>query len=168
MCKISFKEYVGHPVEEDRSVVLSDGVWIRLGSIQKNELFKQLINPSDELPITEKDLELFEDADVSDMCAAYLATSSNQDGIKDCLEMMLKMKAFDEPRHYIVKVWMTPGEEPTAEALRYLRYSIENMGKQGNLVFSLAHDTNLAAGETRMLMITYISMAYNAMDFEYC
>ena len=76
---------MGHPVEGDRFVVLSDGVWTRLGSIQKTELYKQLINPSDESPIMEKDLELFEDVDVSDMCAAYMATSSNQDGIKDCL-----------------------------------------------------------------------------------
>jgi hypothetical protein len=168
MCKISFKEYVGHPVEDDRTVVLSDVVWIRKGSIRKNELYKQLINPLDESPITKKDLELFKDVDVSDACAAYMATSSSQDGIKDCLEMMLKMRAFDKPRYYIVKVWMAPGVEPTAEALRYLRYSIENMGKQGDLVFSFGHDTNLATGESRMLMITYVSMAYNAMDFEYC
>lgn len=168
MCKISFKEYVGHPVKEDRFVVLSDGVWIRKGSIRKNEIYKKLIDLSDESPITEKDLELFKNVDVSDTRAAYMATSSNQDGIKDCLEMMLKMRAFDDPRHYIIKVWMAPGEEPTAEALRYLRYSIENMGKQGDLVFSLAHDSNLVAGETRMLMIAYVSIAYNAMDYEYC
>ena len=148
------QEYIGHEDERDPNVVFLHDVWQRLDRISGKEICKILINPEDEFPVTEKDLELFNN-DFSYEYAAYQAKSREYSGIIDCLKKLQSMGLHSNTWHYIIKVWKPEGESPTAEELRYLRYQIEEHGKIGKLYFSLAHDKDLHAGETRMFAVTH-------------
>jgi hypothetical protein len=149
-----FQEYVGEEKENDKNVVLLNGVWQRLDRISGNEICKMLVNPDDEKPLSDKDLELFNNK-FSYEFAAYQVTSQEQSGIIDCLKKLQSMGLHCNSWHYIVKIWKPVGENPSAEELRFLRYQIEKHHQLGDLRFCLAHDANLKAGETRMFVVTH-------------
>jgi hypothetical protein len=150
---LTISEYIGHQVKNDPNVVRMD-TWVRLDRISHKEIMQLLINPDDEAPIDEKELENY-NSQFSYEFNAYLAKSKAKGGIKDCLEKMGKMCAYSNSWFYIIKVWKAKGEEPTAEELRYLRYFIEGKNRIGSIVFALGHDSSLKAGETKMLMLTH-------------
>ena len=150
---LTISEYVGHEVKNDPNVV-KICTWVRLDRISHEEIMQMLINPDDEAPITEKELENY-NSQFSYEFNAYLAKSKAKGGIKDCLDKMGKMCAYSNSWFYIIKVWKAESEEPSAEELRYLRYFIEGKNRIGSIVFALGHDSNLKAGETKMLMLTH-------------
>ena len=150
---LTISEFVGHQVKNDPNVVKID-TWVRLDRISHEEMMQLLINPDDEAPIDEKELENY-NSQFSYEFNAYIAKSKAKSGIKDCLDKMGKMCAYDNTWFYIIKVWKAEGEDPTAEELRYLRYFIERKECIGSIVFALGHDSNLKAGETKMLMLTH-------------
>lgn len=150
---LTISEYIGHQVKNDPNVVRMD-TWVRLDRISHKEIMQLLINPDDEAPIDEKELENY-NSQFSYEFNAYLAKSKAKGGIKDCLEKMGKMCAYSNSWFYIIKVWKAKGEEPTAEELRYLRYFIKGKNRIGSIVFALGHDSSLKAGETKMLMLTH-------------
>ena len=151
---IVLQEYVGHPDDCDNNVVYFHGVWQRLDRISGKDVCKLLINPDDEKPLTEKDLELFNN-DFSYEYSVYQVTSREPLGIIDCLKKLQLMGLHSNSWHYIVKVWKPEGENPTAEELRFVRYQIEDNEQLGKLHFCLAHDPQLAKGETNMFVVTY-------------
>lgn len=150
---LTISEYIGHQVKNDPNVVRMD-TWVRLDRISHEEIMQLLINPDDEAPIDEKELENY-NSQFSYEFNAYISKSKAKSGIKDCLNKMGKMRAYSNSWYYVIKVWKAEGEEPTAEELRYLRYFIEGKKRIGSLVFALGHDSSLKAGETKMLMLTH-------------
>ena len=150
---LTISEYIGHQVKNDPNVVKMD-TWVRLDRISHEEIMQMLINPDDEAPIVEKELENY-NSQFSYEFNAYKAKSKAKRGIQDCLDKMGKMCAYSNSWYYIIKVWKAEGEEPTAEELRYLRYFIEGKNRIGSIVFALGHDSSLKAGETKMLMLTH-------------
>ena len=150
---LTISEYVGHQVKNDPNVVRMYS-WVRLDRISHEEIMQMLINPDDEAPIDEKELENY-NSQFSYEFNAYKAKSKAKRTIQDCLDKMGKMCAYSNSWFYIIKVWKAEGEEPTAEELRYLRYFIEGKNCIGNIVFALGHDSSLKAGETKMLMLTH-------------
>lgn len=150
---LTISEYIGHEVKNDPNVVKMD-TWVRLDRISHEEIMQLLINPDDETPINEKELENY-NSQFSYEFNAYKAKSKAKQGIQDCLDKMGKMCAHSNSWYYIIKVWKAEGEEPTAEELRYLRYFIEGKNRIGSIVFALGHDSSLKAGETKMLMLTH-------------
>jgi hypothetical protein len=150
---LTISEYVGHQVKNDPNVVRMYS-WVRLDRISHEEIMQMLINPDDEAPINEKELENY-NSHFSYEFNAYIAKSKAKRGIQDCLDKMGKMCAYSNSWFYVIKVWKAEGEEPTAEELRYLRYFIEGKNRIGNIVFALGHDPSLKAGETKMLMLTH-------------
>lgn len=153
---IVLQEYVGQEVPEDKNVVLMDGVWQRLDLISRKELANLFINPDDECALTEQDLENLNDK-FSYEYSAYSVVSNDADGVKSCLRKLQEMKLHSNTWYYVIKVWRTPGEHPSAEELRYLRYEIENNGLIGQLHFAVGHDPKLAKGETKMLAVTHFN-----------
>lgn len=149
---ITLREYVGQKNDDDNNVVMLNGNWIRLDRVTCGELTGMLINEEDELSMTKKDLELFNN-DFSYEYAAHMVKSTG--GIRDCWQKMLDMNVDSNTWHYIVKVWCAKGEHPEASDLRYLRDEIEKHNRLGQLHFAFGHDANLTAGETKMLIITH-------------
>ena len=162
---LTISEFVGHQVKNDPNVVKMD-TWVRLDRISYEEMMQMLINPDDEAPIEEKELENY-NSQFSYEFNAYKAKSKAKSGIKDCLDKMGKMCAYSNSWFYIIKVWKAEGEEPTAEELRYLRYFIEGKRQLGDLVFSLGHDSRLKAGETKMLMLTHYNEECFPPNFQF-
>ena len=150
---LTISEYIGHQVKNDPNVVKMD-TWVRLDRISHEEIMQLLINPDDEAPINEKELENY-NSQFSYEFNAYKAKSKAKSGIKDCLDKMEKMCAYSNSWFYVIKVWKAEGEEPTAEELRYLRYFIEGKNRIGSIVFALGHDSSLKVGETKILMLTH-------------
>jgi hypothetical protein len=150
---LTISEYVGYEVKNDPNVVKMD-TWVRLDRFSHDEIMQMLINPYDEAPINEKELENY-NSQFSYEFNGYLAKSKAKSGIKDCLGKMGKMCAYSNSWFYLIKVWKAEGEEPTAEELRFLRYFIEGKNRLGSIVFALGHDSSLKAGETKMLMLTH-------------
>lgn len=148
------QEYVGHEDKEDNNVVLMDGVWQRLDRISGKEICQLLVNPEDEKPMTDADLEEFNN-NFSYEYAAYQVTSSEPQGVIDCLKKLQSMKLHRNSWHYIVKVWKPIGEAPTAEELRFLRYEIAEHRQLGKLHFAFGRDKNLRPGETKMFVVTH-------------
>lgn len=163
---ITLQEYVGHEMPDDPNVVLLDHEWQRLDRISGAELCGMLVDPSDELPLTERDLELF-NSEFAYEFSALTVTSCQPAGISDCLEKLQRADLHCNSWHYIVKVWKAVGEEPSAEELRSLRYQIEKNGMLGDLHFALAHDNRLRAGETRMLAVTHYYERCFPLYFEF-
>ena len=148
------QEYVGHEDANDSNVVLLNGVWQRLDRLSGKEIAGLLINPDDEKPLSQKDLNLFNNK-FSYEFASYQVTSNDESGIMNCLKKLQSMGLHSNTWHYIVKVWKPIGENPSAEELRFLRYQIEEHGQLGKLHLSLAHDENLNPGETKMFIVTH-------------
>lgn len=160
------QEYVGECNEDDKNVVLLDGVWQKIDRISGNEICKLLVNPNDEKPLSDKDLELFNNK-FSYEFASYQVTSKESSGIIDCLKKLQSMGLHSNTWNYIVKVWKAVDESPSAEELRFLRYQIEEHGQLGDLSFGLAHDTNLKSGETRMFVVTHYNERCWPAQWEY-
>lgn len=148
------QEYVGHEDEEDNNVVLMNGVWQRLDRISGKEICQLLVNPEDEKPMTDADLEEFNSV-YSYEFAAYQVTSSEPQGVVDCLKKLQSMYLHSNSWHYIVKVWKPVGEDPTAEELRFLRYEIAEHWQLDKLHFAFGRDKNLRPGETKMFVVTH-------------
>lgn len=151
---IVLQEYVGHEDANDHNVILRRGVWQRLDRISGKEICNLLVNPDDEMPLTDADLELFNNK-FSYEFASYQVTSQEPQGVIDCLKKLQSMGLHDNSWFYIVKVWKPVGEKTTAEELRFLRSQIKKHGQLGKLHFCLAHDENLCSGETKMFVVTH-------------
>lgn len=151
---VVLQQYVGHEVPEDNNVVLLTGVWQRLDRTNSQELTDIFINPEDECALTKEDLAKLNDK-YSYEYAAYSVVSNDADGIKSCLSKLKEMGLDSNTWYYVVKVWKAPGEYPSAEELRYLRYEIENDGLIDRLRFAFGHDAKLVKGETKMLAVTH-------------
>ena len=162
---ITLQEYVGHQVKSDPNVV-KIGSWVRLDRITDEEIKELLINPKDEAPITERDLDSF-NSKFSYEFNAYMAKSKANEGIAGCLEKMEKMNAYCNSWFYIVKVWKAVGEEPSAEELRNLRYFMNNKRYFGDIIFGLGHEPKLKAGETKMFMVTHYNEECFPPSFQY-
>lgn len=146
-------EYVGHAVKEDPNVV-KIGTWVKINRMSHEEIMSLLVNPEDELPMSETELENY-NSSFSYEYSAYFASSTSKKGIEDCLNKIGWIGAYYSTWYYIVKVWKAVDEEPTADELRQLRYFIENKDNIGEILFAFGHDSELKAGETKMLLITH-------------
>ena len=158
-------EYVGHDVKEDPNVV-KIGTWVRINRMSHAEIMNLLVNPKDELPISEDELENY-NSKFSYEYSAYFASSTSKKGIEECLKKIGCMGAYYSTWYYIVKVWKAMGEEPTADELRQLRYFIESKDNIGKILFAFGHDAELKAGETRMLILTHYNEECFPPSFEF-
>ena len=158
-------EYVGHDVKEDPNVV-KIGTWVRINRMSHEEIMNLLVNPKDELPISEAELENY-NSKFSYEYSAYFAGSTSKKGIEECLKKIGCMGAYYSTWYYIVKVWKAMGEEPTADELRQLRYFIESKDNIGKILFAFGHDDELKAGETRMLILTHYNEECFPPSFEF-
>lgn len=151
---LTILEYVGHEDENDSNVVTLDDMWVRMKRMAGEEIARLLVNPDDEYPMTEKDLALYNNS-FSYEFNAYVMHSTKEKGVCDCMRQAYKLNAYSNSWYYLIKVWKAPGEEPTAEELRAIRYYTDKKQRIGQLKFSLGHDNLLKPGETKMLMVTH-------------
>lgn len=149
---ITIREYAGQKSGSDSNVVMLDGQWVRLDHLTFGELSDMLFNEADELPLTQKDLALFNDSSSYEY-SAFMAKST--EGIRGCLKRMLDMNVNDNSWYYIVKVWCANGEQPKASELRLFNKYIEYAQSSDGLNIAFGHDDKLSAGETKMLIVRY-------------
>ena len=158
-------EYVGHDVKEEPNVV-KIGTWVRINRMSHEEIMNLLVNPKDELPISEAELANY-NSKFSYEYSVYFASSTSRKGIEECLKKIGCIGAYYSTWYYIVKVWKAVGEEPTADELRQLRYFIESKDNIGKILFAFGHDAELKAGETRMLILTHYNEECFPPSFEF-
>ena len=158
-------EYVGHEVKEEPNVV-KIGSWVKINRMSHEEIMNLLVNAEDELSISEAELKNYNSKFSYEYCA-YFASSTSKKGIEECLKKIGCMGAYYSTWYYIVKVWKAVGEEPTADELRYLRFFIEGKDNIGKILFAFGHDSDLKAGETKMLLLTHYNEECFPPSFEF-
>lgn len=160
--------YVGEPKDDNPNVVKIDGAWVELERYNKDEILQMLVNPADDLALTEENLKL--------MCnkfsyeySVYFANVKGNNPFAKCKEQLKKMNVFCNSWYYVVKIWLATGEQLNAKELRkFFRFlSKTKEGTLGTPLFAIGHCDSLQPSEVRMLMITHYHERCFPPFFEY-
>lgn len=146
--------YVGRPDLDNPNVIRFNGDWVELVRYNKKEVEKMLLDPDDDLALTEKNLALLR-SDFSYEYSLYFANAQGTAPLEECMRQFRAMDAFDNSWHYVVKLWQAPGEHVSAKDLRDFRKALKKTRQLGDLVIALGYDETLNPGEVRMLLITH-------------
>ena len=147
-------EYIGRPQPENPNVIQLNGEWTELKRYDKDEISCMLIDPSDDLALTKKNLSLFY-SKFSYEYSLYFACAKGKDPLKKCFRHFQQMKAFNNSWYYVVKLWKAPGEHVSATDLKDFIKSLDHTDQLGEVVMAVGHDEKLKPSEVRMLLITY-------------
>ena len=82
---ITAMNYVGTPIDDNPNVVKIYNNWIELKRYSKDEIMKMFIDPSDDLPLSEKNLELLCN-DFSYEYSFYFANAKGKKPLSSCME----------------------------------------------------------------------------------
>ncbi len=158
--------YVGKPESDNPNVIQYDGSWMELTRYNKKEVEKMLLDPNDDLALTEKNLSLLH-SDFSYEYSLYFANVQGENPLEECMRQFNAMDAFDNSWYYVVKLWQAPGEYVSAKDLRNFRKALKKTRQLGNLVIGVGHDEALKPGEVRMMLITHYYERCWPQAFEY-
>ena len=159
-------DYVGKPKPGNPNVIQMNGEWVELKRYDKKEIMGLLIDPDDDLALTEKNLALL-NSDFSYEFSLYFAYAQGKSPLKECLSQFKKIDAFDNTWYHVVKLWQAPGEHVSAHDLREFRMMLNKTGQLGSLVIAVGHDENLNPGEVRMMLLTHYNERCYPAGFEY-
>lgn len=167
---VTFMNYVGEKDDSNPNVVIIDGQWIELERYCKDEILAMLIDPIDDLAISEETLKLFCNK-FSYEYSFYTANAKGKNALKDCVEQFKKMNVFCNSWYYIVKIWQAPNEQIKAQDLRKFTKAIEKNAREhgliGTPIFAVGHSAELKPGEVRVLLITHYHERCWPEQFEY-
>lgn len=163
---ITAMNYVGTPIDDNPNVVKIYNNWIELERYSKEEIMKMLIDPSDDLSLSEKNLELLCN-DFSYEYSFYFANAKGKKPLSSCMEQFKNMHAFSNSWYYVIKLWQAPGEHVTAKELRNFVHELHKNRVIGNPIFAVGHDGHLKTGEVKMLMVTHYHERCWPAQFEY-
>lgn len=159
--------YVGHKDENNPNVVQMYGQWIELDRYCRDEVMEMLINPDDDLPLTEKDTDLLCN-DFSYEYAYYFANASGEHPLAQCIDQLESMRAFSNSWYFVTKIWQAPGEHLEASELREFERRLHE-GHQviGTPLYAVGHSDTLKSGEVKVLFITHYNERCWPADFEF-
>ncbi len=163
---ITAMNYVGAPVNDNPNVVKIYDNWIELERYSKEEIMKMLLDPSDDLPVTEKNLELLCN-DFSYEYSFYFANAKGKKPLSSCMEQFKNMHAFRNSWYFVIKLWQAPGEQVTPKELRNFVHELHKNRVIGSPIFAVGHDEHLKPGEVKMLMVTHYHERCWPSQFEY-
>ena len=163
---ITTMNYVGTPIDDNPNVVKIYNNWIELERYSKEEIMKMLIDPSDDLSLSEKNLELLCN-DFSYEFSFYFANAKGKKPLSSCMEQFKNMHAFSNSWYFVIKLWQAPGEQVTAKELRNFVHELHKNRVIGSPIFAVGHDKHLRPGEVKMLMVTHYHERCWPSQFEY-
>lgn len=147
-------EYVGREDEGNPNVVRIGGEWIELERYSKEEVLRMLIDPEDDLAITEKDTALLCDK-FSYEYSFYLAQASGNKPLAECMDQLEKMGAFCNSWHFVIKIWQAPGEYVSVDELRQFEARLLRKQVLGSPLYAVGHSDSIRPGEVRVLLVTF-------------
>ncbi len=155
---ITTMNYMGQKDSKNPNVVMINGEWIELERYCKDEIMDMLINPDDDLPITERDLKMLCNK-FSYEYSFYFAKATGKHAMRECVEQFKKMRVFSNSWYYVVKIWQAEDEFVTAKELRLFTRSIREKALKSGLigvpVYAIGHSKDLKRGDVRVLLITH-------------
>ena len=167
---VTMMSYIGHPIADNPNVVNINKHWVELERYSKEEIMQMLINPSDDLALTSESLNKLCN-DFSYDYSFYMATGNGYDGLADCLQQFKDMDVFCNSWYYVFKIWQAKDEYIPAGQLRQFESQLiktcEKSCLLGIPLFAVGHDDKLAAGEVRVMLITYYNERCWPADFEF-
>lgn len=163
---ITTMNYVGTPIDDNPNVVKIYNNWIELERYSKEEIMKMLIDPSDDLSLSEKNLELLCN-DFSYEYSFYFANAKGKKPLSSCMEQFKNMHAFSNSWYFVIKLWQAPGEQVTPKELRNFVHELHKNRVIGSPIFAVGHDEHLKPGEVKMLMVTHYHERCWPSQFEY-
>ncbi len=159
-------EYVGSEDEGNPNVVRIGGEWIELERYSKEEVLQMLIDPEDDLAITENDTALLCDK-FSYEYSFYLAQSSGSKPLAECMDQLEKMGAFRNSWHFVIKIWQAPGEYVGVEELRQFEARLLRKQVIGSPLYAVGHSDSLRSGEVRLLLVIFYHERCWPGEFEF-
>lgn len=163
---VTVEGYVGHRDESNPNIVQIDEEWVELERYSRDEIMKMLIDPSDDLPLTEKDTALLCN-DFSYEYSFYFANASGEKPLTQCFSQLERMKAFNNSWLFVTKIWLAPGEQLEAKELRDLDKSLRKQRILGKPLYAVGHSDKLNPGAVRMLFITHYNERCWPAEFEF-
>lgn len=167
---VTVLDYVGCQKDDNPNVVQIDGCWVELERYCKQEILDMLIDPEDDLPVSEQDLRTL-NSKFSYEFSFYFANASGRNKLNDCIEQFRRMGVFSNSWFYIVKIWLAPGQYINAKKLRIFIKNIRNAmlktGLIGTPIFAIGHSQSIKKGDVRMLMITHYNERCFPPAFEF-
>ena len=167
---VTTMDYAGSQKEDNPNVVLIDGCWVELDRYCKQEIIDMLIDPEDDLPVSDKDLSML-NSKFSYEFSFYFANASGKNMLNDCIEQFKKMRVFSNSWYYIVKIWMAPDQYVDAKKLRLFIESIKKTMQKsrilGTPLFAIGHSPSIKKDNVRMLLITHYNERCWPPSFEF-
>lgn len=143
--------------ERGRQNVVSrdDGQLVRVERLSRSEIIKALTNPSDDLSLTEKDLETF-NSDFSYEYSAYGAFSTAKKPIDDILSQFAKLKVAGNSWYYLLKVSTAKGCRLDASQVKQLRkFFTDAKTRTIDYHVAIGEDASLKPGEVSAILVTH-------------
>ena len=148
--------YIGKKVKSNPNVVKINKTWVELERYSKEEIMQMLIEPTDDLALTDEQLQLLCSWESSNF-KIYFAKSKGEDSLRQCMEQLDKMKPYIHICHLIYKIWLPEGAQVSAQELRDFAHDrpcglidVPNLRR-----FAVGHDASLKKGEVRVMLINF-------------
>lgn len=148
--------YMGKKIKSNPNVVKINKTWVELERYSKEEIMKMLIEPTDDLVLTDEQLQLLCSWESSNF-KIYFAKSQGEDSLRQCMEQLDKMKPYIHICHLIYKIWLPEGAHLSAQELRDFAHDchcrlidVPYLSR-----FAVGHDATLKNGEVRVMLINF-------------
>ncbi len=162
----TFITHKGQSDVANPNVIKLNGEWVELERYSHKEVMEMLVNPEDDLSLSNNNLKLFNN-DFSYEYSFYVVQAFGQNPLSQCLSQLKKMKVFCNSWYYVVKIWQAPGENVRAADLRNFEKSLRKTHMLGSPLIAIGHSNELNSGEVKMLFITYYNERCWPNFFEY-
>ena len=147
-------------------MITMGGEYVELERYDKDEILGMMIDPNDDLALTEKELSLLLNDFSYEFCI-YFANARGKRPLDECMRQFKQMDALNSTWFHVVKLWQAPGEHVGAKDLRDFCNAMGRANQLGHLVIAVGHDKELKPGEVRMMLITHYNERSWPADFEF-
>ena len=160
--------YMGEKIKNNSNVVKINKTWVELERYSKEDIMQMLIEPTDDLALTDKQLQLLCSWE-SGSFKFYFAKSQGEDSLKQCMEQLDKMKPYIHICHLIYKIWLPEGTRLSAQELRSFAH-VRPCGLVDEPPlrrFAVGHDNSLKNGEVRVMLINFDNYYHDLCPEDY-
>lgn len=146
---------------EANVLTMKDGIKIGLDRFRFETIKNELINPDDDLPLTESKLSELSN-EFSYEFTTYRFTAKGEDPIAEIMDMFDRFEVACNSWFYVIRLTTAPGYDiPADKLLAFTQYIYNQEESVLGLEMAVGHDSNLEPGEVSAFIITH----YNEVCF---
>ena len=149
------------------NVVRNEGNLIKVSRMSNEAIHEEFSRFHDGMiPFSDSMLELY-DNDFSYEFHAFRAYSSGNNRVNRCLDQFAVLPVYSNSWHYVLSVRVAPGNDLSAEELRKIRYTFEDLESRTlSLQISIVYDKGLPEDAVEMFLISHYNERCWPASFE--